>query len=82
MCNISKTVLAAAIAVAGCVLFADDYELKLELSGSDSIDWSDAASYTGSHSSGPSSGDTVYIPDGMTVKVTVLLPTAQAYPRT
>ena len=70
MCNISKTVLAAAIAVAGCVLFADDYELKLELSGSDSIDWSDAASYTGSHSSGPSSGDTVYIPDGMTVKVT------------
>ena len=70
MCYISKTGLAAAIVAVCGALFADKYELKLELSGSDSIDWSDAASYTGSHSSGPSSGDTVYIPDGMTVKVT------------
>ena len=70
MCNISKTVLAAATVAVFGVLFADDYELKLELSGSDSIDWSDAASYTGSHSHGPSSDDAVYIPAGMTVKVT------------
>ena len=70
MYNTFRVAFTAAIVAVCGALFADKYELKLELSGSDSIDWSDAASYAGSHSSGPSSIDTVYIPDGMTVKVT------------
>ena len=70
MCSSLKVVLSAVVAAAVGVLFADDYEFNSALSGSDSMDWSDSASYTGSHSRGPSSGDTVYIPAGMTVKVT------------
>lgn len=70
MCNTFRVAFTAAIVAVCGALFADKYELKLELSGSDSIDWSDSSSYTGSHSHGPSSDDAVYIPAGMTVKVT------------
>ena len=51
------------------MLHAAKYELKPELSNT-AFDWSAPSSYQGTHTVGPSSEDIVYIPAGMTAKMT------------
>ena len=66
--SIKLGLMAVSFVVSG-MLYAAEFELKSALSNT-SFDWSDPASYTGTHSNGPSTEDIIYIPAGMTAKVT------------
>ena len=63
----------AALPMALCCVMsaiADTYILDSALSERDDIDWTAAASYSGTYSRDPAAGDTVEIPADMTAKVT------------